>query len=118
VQVGNINRPDDKIVSYDEVMDQFEVLTDEFYALFVFHKDRDMNRLLEKVGLTVNDDGRWKYKRPIFREEVESVLTAWWKERIIDQEKMMELLDGLASGKVTRFKIQTELKKIRRDKLQ
>jgi hypothetical protein len=91
-----------------------ELFSTEFYAQFGELRDHVTFHILYDIGLTVLDDGSHKMKRPIFKPLVEEALTLY-HEDIITLDQMREYIDNLNKGKITRYKLEVEFAKIRKN---
>ncbi len=91
-----------------------EPLSKEFYAQFAPRRDPETWKLLHKLGCIIKDDGSCKMIRAMFKAALEESFIAW-HEGLIDIDQFREYIDGLATGKVTRYKLEVELAKLRRE---
>lgn len=91
-----------------------ELFSKEFYAQFGELKDHVTFNILYDIGLTVLDDGTHKLKRPIFKPLIEEALKLF-HEDIITLDQMREYIENLSKGKITRYKLEVEFIKIRRN---
>ena len=91
-----------------------ELFSPEFYAQFGELNDHVTWNLFYKLGLLIKDDGSFKFKRPIFKAVLEDALDAYHND-IINIEKLREFAEGLLSEKLTRYSMEVEMAKIRRE---
>jgi len=91
-----------------------ELFSKEFYAQFGELRDHVTWNLFYKLGLFINDEGVHKYKRPIFKSVIEEALEMYHKD-LISLDKLREFTEGLINEKITRYAMEVELAKIKRE---
>jgi len=90
-----------------------ELFSKEFYLQFGELNDHVTWNLFYKLGLFINDEGVHKYKRPIFKAVIEEALEMYHND-LIDLDKVREYAEGLKSEKITRYAMEVEMAKIKR----
>ena len=90
-----------------------EPLSDDFYAQFTPKLDFPTWDLLRKAGVRINDDGRVKYIKAMFKRAVIETMQAW-RDGWIAKEEMQAYIEGLGNGKMTRYKLESELVRLKR----
>lgn len=88
-------------------------LTNEFYVQFSQENDKETYSILYRAGIKILNDGNFKYTRPVNDVEIQETLTAL-RDGVITKDEMKELMQGLASGKMTRLKIASLLRSKRK----
>ncbi len=91
-----------------------EPLSTEFFSMFTQRKNFEFYELFFDVGVSIFEDGRHKFKRPIFREVVQDLIKAWCS-RLVTRDEFREYIGGLGTGKMTRYKLESILAKRERE---
>lgn len=94
--------------------DKPELFSKEFYAQFGELKDHVTFNIFRDIGLLILDDGTHKLKLPIYKRVIEESLTLY-HEDLITLEQLQEFMAGLHKNKITRYALEVEQAKIRRE---
>ena len=90
-----------------------ELFSNEFYVQFAERSDHVTWNLFYKIGLFVDDEGKHKFKRPIYKAVIEEALEMYYND-LIDLDKVREYVEGLSTDKITRYSMEVEMAKIKR----
>ncbi len=90
-----------------------ELFSREFFKIFSVKSDWQFWQMFMKAGLKINDDGSHKFVRPMNKRELEELLTAW-HEGLVTKDELRDYVQGLGTGKVTRYRISSDLAARRR----
>jgi hypothetical protein len=94
--------------------DEPEPLSDDFYVQFTFDNDKYTWDLLRKAGCKINEEGKVKYAKAMFKSVIIETMQAL-RDGLITSDEMKAYISDLSSGKLTRYKLETILAKLRRD---
>jgi len=90
-----------------------ELFSKEFYIQFAEKSDHVTWNLFYKIGLFIDDEGKHKFKRPIYKAVIEEALEML-HNGMIDIDKVREYAEGLSTDKITRYSMEVEMAKIKR----
>jgi len=94
--------------------DEPEPLSDDFYVQFTFDNDKYTWDLLRKAGCKINEEGKVKYAKAMFKSVIIETMQAL-RDGLITGDEMRQYVGDLNSGKLTRYKLETILAKLRRE---
>jgi len=84
-----------------------------FYARFTSGKNFPMWDALRKAGVSIREDGKSKFLKAMFKAIIIELMQSW-TDGIITDEQLLENIQGLGSGKLTRYKVEVDLAARRR----